>query len=80
MAISEDLQLMAQCPDWTLVVSGVFQVSILGPRLLNIFISDIGSGVKYMLRKPADSNKLSGTVSMFEGKDAMQKDLNSLEK
>lgn len=53
MAISEDLQLIAQCPDWTPSVSGISQGSILRPRH-----SDAGSGAKYMLRKSLDSNKL----------------------
>ncbi|PKU48208.1 rna-directed dna polymerase from mobile element jockey-like [Limosa lapponica baueri] len=59
---------------WELVMSNVFQGSILGPILFNIFINDIGSGIKSTLTKFTDYTKLSGAVNALEGRDAIQKE------
>ncbi|PKU42637.1 rna-directed dna polymerase from mobile element jockey-like [Limosa lapponica baueri] len=65
---------------WNSVMSDVPQGLVLGPVSFNIFVGNIDSGIECTLSKFADNTKLCGMVDLLQGRDAIQRCPDRLEK
>ena len=52
----------------------------MGPALFNIFVSHMDSGLECTLSKFVNNTRLCGAVNTLEGRDAIQRDLDRLER
>ena len=71
--------LRGSCSDWSPVISGVPQGTLLGPILFTIYINDISTNITSTVKIYADDTKIYRTINGPD-KDisALQLDLNRL--
>jgi len=62
------------------MTSSVLQGLIVGPALFNTFVGDTDSGIKYTLSMFPSNIKLSGAVDTLEERNAIQRDLDRIER
>ena len=62
------------------VTSCIPQGLVLGLALFNIFVGNMDSGIECTLSKFANNIKLSDVADTLKGRDAIQRDLDRLER
>ncbi|GAB0182132.1 cAMP-dependent protein kinase inhibitor alpha [Grus japonensis] len=65
---------------WRPVMSDVPEGSLLGPPPFNLFVGNTNSGIECTLSTFANDTKLCGVGDTLEGRDAIQRDLDRLER
>ncbi|KAF4804096.1 hypothetical protein TURU_011123 [Turdus rufiventris] len=65
-------------PSWQPGISGVPQVSVLGPVLFNIFTDDMDEDSESFISKFVDDIKLGACANLLVGRRALQRDLEQL--
>jgi len=65
---------------WRPVMSGIPQGSVLGLALFNTFVGDMDSETECTLSKFANGTELCGAIDTLEGRDAICRDLDELER
>jgi len=61
-------------------MNSIPQGLVLGPVLLNTFVSDMDSGIECTLNKFAGDSKLCGAIDTLQGQDVVQRNLDRLER
>lgn len=69
-----------QCLGEAWLINGILQGLSLGPALTNIVVSAMDTGIEDTLRKLAAHTKLVCVVSMLQGRNAIQRDIDRFER